>query len=398
MPLVPRSTIDIWYRRDSWVYRQFKFLFFNPLWKRAVPGGFSLCPYFWLSMFSLAVVKPFVYFIVFIRWLVRLLGLRKVREIPAWVIALVMLCAFALMMLSALVVLGVVYYQAGCLPALVLPLALVIGFAVCLFYAVDKGWTSTTRCRVEHYSQLGAVAAVALALLLEREHFLTVLTGTGHGLAEFGALLWFCVGEVVAWCGRAAVTTWHAVRWFFVWASLWLIIGLGSIVVASFFGWLAMKLTPPDDARPKPEDLKKVRDEVADHLWRMVPFTGSELPSGIFERNFRRMMPGLLEHLVEIYRTPAYMKEANDAVERFTSVWRRILDDRYRRAQEWDAKCSRVTHALGVVLNPIGAVLWFPVKWCAKQVWTFLCMLVAVAKAGKKGACPYLLFTDPPRK
>lgn len=57
--LVKKSIVEAWYQRDSWVYRNFSYLFENPLWNKNVPGGFSVCPYFWLSIFSLLVFRPF---------------------------------------------------------------------------------------------------------------------------------------------------------------------------------------------------------------------------------------------------------------------------------------------------------------------------------------------------
>lgn len=59
--LVKRSIVETWYQRNSWVYRNFAFLFKNPLWNTKVPSGFSVCPYFWLSLFSLFVLRPFVF-------------------------------------------------------------------------------------------------------------------------------------------------------------------------------------------------------------------------------------------------------------------------------------------------------------------------------------------------
>lgn len=58
--LVKRSIVEKWYQRDSWVYRQFSYLFKNPLWSKRIPSGFSVCPYFWLSLFSFFIFRPCV--------------------------------------------------------------------------------------------------------------------------------------------------------------------------------------------------------------------------------------------------------------------------------------------------------------------------------------------------
>jgi len=57
--LVKRSIVEKWYQRDSWVYRNFSYLFSNPLWDKRIPQGFTVCPYFWMSMFSLLIFRPF---------------------------------------------------------------------------------------------------------------------------------------------------------------------------------------------------------------------------------------------------------------------------------------------------------------------------------------------------
>lgn len=51
--LIKKSIVEKWYQTDSWVYKNFSYLFQNPLWKKRVPRGFSVCPYFWLSLFSI---------------------------------------------------------------------------------------------------------------------------------------------------------------------------------------------------------------------------------------------------------------------------------------------------------------------------------------------------------
>ena len=71
--LVQRSVVDRWYQRDSWVFRHFSYLFKNPLWNKNIPNGFSVCPYFWLAMFSMIVLRPTIGFITNV--LVPLIGL-----------------------------------------------------------------------------------------------------------------------------------------------------------------------------------------------------------------------------------------------------------------------------------------------------------------------------------
>lgn len=74
--LVKESIVKSWYQRNSWVYQQFSYLFQNPLWDKDVPNGFSVCPYFWLSLFSFFIFRPLVVIPIFyiIRPLIKLGG------------------------------------------------------------------------------------------------------------------------------------------------------------------------------------------------------------------------------------------------------------------------------------------------------------------------------------
>lgn len=58
--LVKKSIVQEWYKTTSWVYKNFAYLFVNPLWNTKIPNGFSVCPYFWLSILSLTIFRPFV--------------------------------------------------------------------------------------------------------------------------------------------------------------------------------------------------------------------------------------------------------------------------------------------------------------------------------------------------
>lgn len=58
--LIKRSIVERWYQTDSWVYKNFAYLFKNPLWNKSIPRGFTVCPYFWLSLISLFLFRPLV--------------------------------------------------------------------------------------------------------------------------------------------------------------------------------------------------------------------------------------------------------------------------------------------------------------------------------------------------
>jgi hypothetical protein len=59
--LVKRSIVEHWYQPQSSVYKNFAYLFKNPWWDKPMPNGFSVCPYFWLSLFSLLLLRPAIF-------------------------------------------------------------------------------------------------------------------------------------------------------------------------------------------------------------------------------------------------------------------------------------------------------------------------------------------------
>lgn len=48
--LVKEDIVKQWYCRDHWIYKNFRYIFQNELWKKSVPNGFSVCPYFWMAV------------------------------------------------------------------------------------------------------------------------------------------------------------------------------------------------------------------------------------------------------------------------------------------------------------------------------------------------------------
>jgi hypothetical protein len=49
--------------RESWVYKNFAYIYQNPLWNVKIPVGRSVCPYFWSAMWSLCCLRPIIFFI-----------------------------------------------------------------------------------------------------------------------------------------------------------------------------------------------------------------------------------------------------------------------------------------------------------------------------------------------
>lgn len=81
MPLVPLKHIERWYQTDHPIYRQFAYIYQNPLWNRRIPRGMPVCPYFWLAIFSMFLLRPFVWTCLAVRWFVKK---AKLGRIVSW--------------------------------------------------------------------------------------------------------------------------------------------------------------------------------------------------------------------------------------------------------------------------------------------------------------------------
>ena len=85
MAFVSKSCIEEWFTTDSWVYKNFSYMFKNPIWNKRIPSGFSLCPYFWIALFSMCVFRPFfVPTIQVSAWIV-CKGFTPLRVIDRWI-------------------------------------------------------------------------------------------------------------------------------------------------------------------------------------------------------------------------------------------------------------------------------------------------------------------------
>lgn len=56
--LVNEQKAKNWFKKDHPYYKDFAYLFSNPLWDKKVPSAFSLCPFFWFAMFSRLIFRP----------------------------------------------------------------------------------------------------------------------------------------------------------------------------------------------------------------------------------------------------------------------------------------------------------------------------------------------------
>jgi hypothetical protein len=58
--LVSQETADKMYNKNGKLYKSFALLFSNSIWNKSVPNGFPICPYFWMSLFSMVLFVPFI--------------------------------------------------------------------------------------------------------------------------------------------------------------------------------------------------------------------------------------------------------------------------------------------------------------------------------------------------
>jgi len=86
MAFVSKSCIEEWFTTDSWVYKNFSYMFKNPLWDKNVPRGFSLCPYFWIAMFSMCVFRPILVPVIMGFRRVIHTGFKPIGALDAWVL------------------------------------------------------------------------------------------------------------------------------------------------------------------------------------------------------------------------------------------------------------------------------------------------------------------------
>jgi hypothetical protein len=233
--IVKKSIVEQWYVKTHPVYKNFAYLFQNPLWNRAVPTGFSVCPYFWLSLFSLTVFRPFVHLSRLI--VPRLKGMGK---------GVYFFCKMVVI-LSAVSVVGIAlmtignFYLRSVAPV---PACLVLWWSVLSLLGIVTGDKVQRKCQVHYYVYVWAVASLLAALVFSTDEFVQEwvwigktlkigLWGAGYGIVI--ALKW--LGMAILSCLRylGKLATWTPIRsgwssWIPWW--LWMFCSFGLFVLA----------------------------------------------------------------------------------------------------------------------------------------------------------------------
>lgn len=212
MPLVPLDRIKRWYKTDSIVYRNFAYLFKNPLWTRNVPQGMAVCPYWWSSVFCLLVFRPlFVPTALFLRWIIRVLNLTD------WIRWTDRQCARAHGLtnkpigMSTIILMGMV--------------GLVCGATGCVSYLVYMGYTALSKAQetVFFFTTIILVIGMPMNMIFNNNH-------AKRGLTIVAAILlsYFLINSIFCpyWGYYFLLSIWHG-----IW---WVISGIGSIIYLTF--------------------------------------------------------------------------------------------------------------------------------------------------------------------
>ena len=456
--LAPNSLVDKWYQTDSWVYKNFKFLFENPLWDKNIPRGFSLCPYFWTALFSLFVFKPIVYTMLFFVKIVKILRLKNYLEsiddflsnkiyrigtasrgLPAGFLATfsiclcVVACAITWVTYKSFSQIHIWYAEANILSALYLPLILLSVYSVCSVYAKKRN--KLNRCKVEYYVYAAALICSGIMVMLHPGECASLFKAIGIGavlsVEMIFKILWYIIS--ILGVGIAHGVVWLS-KWFisFVVSSLkWIV----SFLIAGAFlaagGYLFVKneeklreklieentnRSEPvsESSVQKPERKLTEKEKFEDNKRKIIAY--------IYHRDYRvgkntrewtkffnsHDIPEfnlILQRGSDFVYSPKCDSELKDIIEKAYQIDKAEKLAAEQRQERWDARCNYVSSITGKIVR---GVLWAPktllkypiigIIWTVKEGCTFIVLLWQLFWAWKKGACPYKMFVDPSKQ
>jgi len=444
MPLVPTNTYLRWYRTDSWVYRQFAYLFQNPLWKTKIPGGCSLCPLFWLALFSFTFFRLLVGLCVLLkmsfkffrvedgwhkankvccRLFKKLIPSSQLPEEVSFLMAIIL--GFVATLVGVLVVQKFAeWWQLAGETKMVdgtviesFRALLVIDWVLWAVVAATV-WYSfrpQPRCRVEGYAVLCAVLALVSAVCLFPGLATEIVVGwpvfllkfVGHGIAVAAAWVW---GGIAA----AAVWTWDVICAFprFLWqmivANTILAISVAFVAVV---GLLVTRFAPQlaeDTVATSPAPNRTEEEEL--RAARMSLFATSLREADLapyHEFRGQKFWESYVWKLGDVFGDIAKVPEQ----QLFTRFFE-VRYEAYARANaeygaSWERKrkmniaCSAFTEAVHKILVPLGNALATGLLAICKVIgaifvglWAVITYLAALVVAKKKGACPYRRFEN----
>lgn len=393
MPLISDNLVSAWYSRTSWVYKSFAFLFVNPLWQKPVPQGFSLCPLFWLALFSLFLFRPLVYLTLGVGYavkslrlgklirftdllVVRVLGLSEEQPLVMPTVAGIMLTVMAALVISLAVFAVISYWTAGVFSMLVLPVLLTAMLACCVNYA--NGYHPLDRCPVEVYVRVIAVLSIIVSALLHpAATYMTFVTWPG----EAASFVWFAISfsfvTVMYWLWAGGVWTLRFMPW---------VLAMGGAAV--IYGWIATRLDRPvkaeaQVAKVSAAERRKRLKQLAETCWYQDGW-GDAVNCSWWMRMILRCDDLLNSYLDSLIwdSDEVHAKLSAELMRRAEIEREKERALQARRA----AQCKAATDGLIWVCTPVIVV--------CKQLAILSSYLWQFAKARKSGVCPYLRFHD----
>lgn len=429
MPLVATNTIDIWYRKDSWVYKNFAYLFQNQLWQKDVPSGFSLCPYFWLALFSMTLFRVFVGVVLTVQLIFKPFGglLSKIDRFvqhdlsafqhvrvtggPTVLATVVTVGVLAVLGLfgTAIWELFAFYNSFDGLVTLITPL--VVG-TVAIITGVYRSANPRSDCKVEVYSRIVTLAGLAVAYYFHPADMIEVVQAAwyfvGIALSEIWGFILSIPGGIWFGIKYVAVGGFDYIATFFTGAavklgSIWIIIGGITLAIT----YLASRWFPAEKFISDEEEEVRKREEanrilraielIADSAYyRHESTDGKDRNKKEWASFIRDNVPeavALVHQFIktqERFDSAAFEALAERAIQAALDTNRELtkLAEECERAR--NQKCKAVTDGLAKAWSTFTG----PFVWFGKQAWTFLCLLWELIRAKKTGACPYLKFKD----
>lgn len=416
MPLVPLDLIKTWYVPSSFIYRQFAFTFRNALWSKKIPKGAAVCALFWTAMFSMTILRPFVGFILIVRWTARLLHLSDaLRWTDKW----------------ALRILGEGNASFGIptfLMSVLTLMCLIIGSA---WYAALWSCVLSNTVSLFILGHLWLPGAILAAELDDRSNIETI--HIKWGFRAFGALIIGCMAvarpdlfmplmdEASTIVSYVGAIIWHWVAGLFVGSGHW----LGDLLYvlwaywpfylgfAAFMALSAALAYRFDVSRAYIETsyldirLRKVRASIHDviarhvafHLDRHLIISAEDCCSYAKSSDIGwRMTYDIVDSeawlKVDVSRlglsiTGERMDQIAEAV---LAEWRahKTLD---KRIKAWNARVDKVAgvcRRVNAYIHGTTAYRWLHIA--GTQVVTLGCVVWELIKAAKTKQCPWMLF------
>lgn len=427
--------------RSSSMYKSFKYLFVNPFWTKRVPNGFSVCPFFWLSLVGLMfrLLTPAILgFNAFCKVVANVCGggllkaSRWMNQKHGWKYSPSTYVAFVVVGLAALAlavlllgVLAILTYKAHQTP---------VGMAVyyTVFYSI-----AGLSAAILHHNKYAAknietrchpfkIFFLGLACIIGYYNFLfewnvptnvwTLLTMAGYGLSVVAVAVWNFICAIPG-------ALWHTV------VIVAPIVGftIGSFAFISVVGYYLFKVLDVNyegTYTDKLAERNSLRWQVDEESWKfktqvarerfLKEFT--EYIYGDKIKNWRTKYPtrerldklidsgesfSLYDKINEFRSSPAYQAIVDfDKVEHDKYVELRRLE--WAKAQQEAAKLQTVPakppiltkacEEVGALIEIISAKIARAWSWSLRNIFSWFSAAWQMIRHLKKGFCPYVTF------